>query len=96
MLSQVKIVDSKDDIASFCDAAYISSDNTLSGCIVGVKKASGHKCARCWFYDDNVGNHDLKHSDVCQRCNVAIDAWEKATGNSFARPIEAEAEQPVG
>jgi isoleucyl-tRNA synthetase len=96
MLSQVKIVGSKEEIASFCDTAYISSDDTLSGCIVGVKKASGHKCGRCWFYDDNVGNHDLKHSDVCQRCNVAIDAWEEATGNFFATPVEAAAEQPVG
>jgi isoleucyl-tRNA synthetase len=95
MLSQVNVVGSKDAVASACEAAYISADGTQSGCIVGVKKASGQKCSRCWFYDESVGNHDLRHSDVCQRCNTAIDAWECATGNTFVRPIEAEAEQPV-
>jgi isoleucyl-tRNA synthetase len=95
MLSQVKVVDSKVDVSSVCDAAYISSEDTLSGCIVGVKKASGQKCSRCWFYDASVGKHDLRHSDICQRCNSAIDAWEKATGNTFVRPIEVGSEQPV-
>lgn len=95
MLSQVNVVDSRSAIASACEADYISTEDTVSGCIVGVKKASGQKCSRCWFYDESVGNHDLRHPDACQRCNAAIDAWENATGKTFVRPVEAEAEQPV-
>lgn len=87
MLSEVHIVDSEADIAKVCDTKYIISSPTTSGCIIGVKKASGKKCERCWFYDGQVGNHNLTHSDVCQRCNHAIAEWEEHTGNTFIRPV---------
>jgi isoleucyl-tRNA synthetase len=93
MLSEVHIVDSEADIAKMCDAKYISSSETLSGCVVGVKKASGQKCGRCWFYDNQVGRHDLLHTDACQRCNDAILQWERLRGDAFVRPVaHAEAE----
>ena len=94
MLSQVHIVGSPDDIASSCDEKYISDSATSSGCVVGVTKAAGTKCGRCWFYDTDIGKHDHKHGDVCQRCNDAIAAWEKASGETFTRPVVEEA-QPV-
>ena len=94
MLSQISLVDSISEISAFCDEAYISGASTTSGCVVGVGKASGTKCGRCWFYDTQVGKHGLPHSDVCQRCNEAIFAWEKSTGQTFVRP-EIEEEQPV-
>ena len=94
MLSQVTLVDSVAEIASSCDEAYISEADTSSGCVVGVGKASGSKCGRCWFYDTQVGKHGLPHSDVCQRCNEAIISWEKSTGQTFVRP-EVEEGQPV-
>lgn len=82
MLSQIHLVDSADKISEKCDEAYISS-TTDSGIVVGVKKADGEKCSRCWFYDEEIGTKaGLKH-DVCQRCNVAIDSWEKHTGKTF-------------
>jgi len=59
-----------------------------------VKKASGTKCGRCWFYDDQVGKSDLPHSDVCQRCNQAISSWEEKTGEKFTLKKEEE-ETPV-
>ena len=92
MLSQVHIVESEADIADECDEKYISGGDTLSGCMVGVRKASGHKCGRCWFYDDQVTKHKLPHADACQRCNQAIESWERKSGKAFVRP---EVEQPV-
>ena len=93
MLSQVHIVDSVDAIASSCDEKYISGTDTTSGCVVGVAKAAGTKCGRCWFHDTNVGNHDLPHSDVCQRCNEAISDWERTSGEKFVRMDEESREK---
>lgn len=90
MLSQVKLVERESDISVTCNEKYISDSNTLSGCIVGVAKASGTKCARCWFYDEQIGTQGLQHSDVCQRCNDAISTWEHFTGK-----ISTQAKQPV-
>jgi hypothetical protein len=53
---------------------------------VGVRRASGNKCGRCWFYDEQVGKLGLPHADLCQRCNDALFAWERQTGRSFVRP----------
>lgn len=90
MLSEVKLVNSSEEIAEFCEKQYISASNTESGCIVGVKKASGQKCSRCWIYDNHVGKHGLPHTDACQRCNAAISAWEKQNGEVFTRPVPEE------
>jgi isoleucyl-tRNA synthetase len=94
MLSEVHLVDSESDIRKMCDAKYVSSGPTFSGCIIGIKKASGQKCARCWFYDNSVGKHSLPHSDACQRCNDAVVSWEKHFGNPFVRPL-AETEPAI-
>jgi isoleucyl-tRNA synthetase len=96
MLSQVELVDSEEAVTSACDEKYVATSDTLSGCIVGVKKASGEKCGRCWFYDDQVGKLGLPHEDICQRCNEAILSWEKETGTKFEKPeVEAAAAEAV-
>eukprot|EP00429_Kryptoperidinium_foliaceum_P010472 CAMPEP_0176001570 /NCGR_PEP_ID=MMETSP0120_2-20121206/194_1 /TAXON_ID=160619 /ORGANISM="Kryptoperidinium foliaceum, Strain CCMP 1326" /LENGTH=1037 /DNA_ID=CAMNT_0017334121 /DNA_START=171 /DNA_END=3285 /DNA_ORIENTATION=+ len=94
MLSQVYVVDSLDKIKASCDEKYISGADTSSGCVVGVTKAEGTKCGRCWFYDTQIGKLGLPHDDVCQRCNNAIEVWERKTGQTFSRP-PVEEEQPV-
>lgn len=94
MLSQVHIVESADEIASSCDEKYISGSDTTSGCVVGVAKAAGTKCGRCWFYDTQVGKLGLPQDDACQRCNDAITVWERKTSQTFTRPV-VEEEQPV-
>ena len=38
---------------------------------IGVGKAPGHKCPRCWHYDETV-NEDA--SNVCPRCQAVLDA----------------------
>ena len=78
----MNIVDSEDIVTDSCDEKYVSNDSS-NGWTIGVKKADGTKCNRCWFYDDKVGNHDLTYDGVCQRCNAAIDEWEKETGEKF-------------
>ena len=95
MLSEIVLVDSEADIATACEKQYISGSDTESGCIVGVKKASGQKCGRCWFSDNQVGKHGLLHADACQRCNDAIASWEKHTGKAFVPPVAATEAEPV-
>ena len=60
-----------------------------------MKKAEGKKCDRCWFYDDQVGNHDHTYDGICQRCNEAISSWEVETGNTFVLEIEDKEETIV-
>ena len=94
MLSQVHLVDSASAVLEACGEEYMLSSENVEGAVVGVSKASGEKCQRCWFYDNQVGKHGLPQADVCQRCNEAITSWEKHTGETFAKPTQ-EAEQPV-
>ena len=39
----------------------------IKGLFVGVEKARGVKCDRCWIYEESVGS-DAKHPTVCDRC----------------------------
>ena len=73
---------------------YISTSETSSGCVVGVAKAAGQKCARCWFYDKQVGKLGLPNADLCQRCHEAVLEWERETGEVFSKPA-LEHEQPA-
>ena len=89
---QVNIVDTEEAVSSSCDAEYVAKGE-LSGCTIGVKKADGTKCGRCWFYDKEVGKHGLRFGeDLCQRCDEAIFSWEEKTGSKFATSLE---EAPV-
>lgn len=87
MLSQVHVIGEESKLREACDEKYISSTDTLSGCVVGVKAAGGRKCARCWFYDETPEPKDDEF-DVCQRCNDAIRSWEKQRGESFVMTAE--------
>ena len=95
MLSQVNLVDSEAEVLELCDEKYVAASGTLSGCVVGVKKADGHKCSRCWFYGETMGKDlGMEHEDVCPRCNHAIESWEQVQGEKFVR-AEVSEEQPV-
>lgn len=67
--SGVSIFDSEEDILAKSEFHILSSD-TESGCVVGVKKAEGHKCQRCWLYCKSVNrkNSDGDIVDICSRC----------------------------
>jgi len=74
LASQVHLVDSPEEVSAACDEAHTNPlARSESGCFVGVTKASGSKCERCWFYDDNVGTHS-GHDNVCPRCGAAVQA----------------------
>ena len=63
IVSQVKFVN--DNLA----------ESEIEGINIGVEKASGEKCERCWKYDEEVG-HDHNHSDVCPRCAKVLNELE--------------------
>lgn len=69
--SQVHIVNSAEEVTSACDSALTLSRDTESGAIVGVKRAQGKKCARCWYYCDTV-NTDPVMPHICPRCASAV------------------------
>ncbi|YAI82445.1 MAG: isoleucine--tRNA ligase [cyanobacterium endosymbiont of Rhopalodia sterrenbergii] len=65
LASQVELVDSIENIRK---TEYQSESELVS---VGVIKADGQKCDRCWNYSTKVG----KFSDdltICERCNAAL------------------------
>eukprot|EP00605_Chrysophyceae_sp_TOSAG23-4_P002147 GSChrysophyteH1.ASY1.ANO1.2375.1 assembled CDS len=59
MASQVTVVDSELELIAL-------------GLSVGVARAKGRKCDRCWYYSENVGHH-AQHSDLCLRCAAVLE-----------------------
>jgi isoleucyl-tRNA synthetase len=45
----------------------------LLNCQIGVSKAEGLKCERCWKYDTQVGA-DSNHPTVCARCAAVLNS----------------------
>eukprot|EP01038_Epipyxis_sp_PR26KG_P006503 gene6503-8940_t len=85
MVSQVTIVEDLDELLTRCPdySVLVKTGQSESGVNVGVTKANGNKCDRCWYYcesvgqvDENNSNHDNDkghvHSDLCTRCNHVI------------------------
>ncbi|EAZ90580.1 isoleucine--tRNA ligase [Crocosphaera chwakensis] len=65
LASQVELVDSLDSIKQ---ADYQSESDLVS---VGVIKAEGKKCDRCWNYSTKVGEFK-DDPTICERCNAAL------------------------
>ena len=61
-------VDLVDDAATASAAAYSSAKD---GFTVGVARADGIKCSRCWNYSQRVGE-DAEHEELCERCVPVI------------------------
>ena len=77
MASQVTVVDSELELIALCragDGNYVLAEegNSESGLSVGVARAKGRKCDRCWYYSENVGHH-AQHSDLCLRCAAVLE-----------------------
>jgi isoleucyl-tRNA synthetase len=70
MVSGVKFMESKEDILSICGDCY-SQEKPESGCTVGILKAKGTKCERCWFHDETVGD-EADHPTLCSRCTSIV------------------------
>lgn len=65
IVSQVEIVDA--DVPG----AYESSE--ITGLKIGVAKAAGQKCGRCWIYSPVIGTEAL-HPEICDRCLAHLGA----------------------
>jgi len=48
-------------------AAVQYDSQEIPGLVVGVAKARGRKCQRCWVWSERVGASPL-HPDLCERC----------------------------
>jgi isoleucyl-tRNA synthetase len=66
LASQVEVLDSPEAIQT---AEYKSESDKLS---VGVVKADGEKCDRCWNYSTRVG-YISEHPLLCERCAPALE-----------------------
>jgi isoleucyl-tRNA synthetase len=60
IVSQLQLAEEKDIANPF-------KSEEIKGLVVGVEKARGGKCERCWIYEESVGS-DAKHPTVCARC----------------------------
>lgn len=69
-LRQIFIVS---EIELVADSQGLVASEEIPGLSIGVEKASGEKCERCWVYDTSVGTHG-DHPGVCNRCKNALDA----------------------
>ena len=43
----------------------------VAGLAVGVEKARGEKCERCWIYSTELGS-DPSHPSLCPRCAAVV------------------------
>jgi isoleucyl-tRNA synthetase len=77
MTSQVQIVSTTEEVRSACPEFNLLAKDTESGATIGVAKALGKKCDRCWYYTESVGE-DHEHSDICSRCAdvVRVDGYK--------------------
>lgn len=66
MASQAGLVDSEGE-AGGMDMVVEESVQGVGKVVVGVAKAVGKKCERCWNYSEHVGE-DSEHPHLCERC----------------------------
>ncbi|GMH36377.1 hypothetical protein BSKO_04245 [Bryopsis sp. KO-2023] len=61
------------DVAMGCEFNSVAQVEGLGEVAVGVARADGGKCGRCWNYSSAVGSHD-DHKELCERClPVVVD-----------------------
>lgn len=65
LASQVELLDSPEPAqrAAHCHAS--------EGFTIGIARAQGDKCDRCWNHDPSVGQ-STHHPTICQRCEAAL------------------------
>lgn len=75
------------DLRAFCIVSQIAMqplesapqgaycDEEIAELAIGVEKAHGEKCERCWIYSTELGT-DAEHPTLCPRCTAVIKAME--------------------
>ncbi len=54
-------------------ATYDTGDEGAGVVTVGVRRAQGAKCARCWSYSEAVGTASASHPALCERCVPVVE-----------------------
>lgn len=71
LTSRVTMVSNLEEVVAKCPSYHVGAKESESGISVGICKAEGKKCDRCWFYSESVGD-DHDHPEVCPRCADAV------------------------
>jgi isoleucyl-tRNA synthetase len=73
LVSQIEVVSTWEELQRASPQYNVAAADSEGGMAVGVARAEGRKCARCWFYSANVGE-DHAHSGICLRCADVVVA----------------------
>lgn len=82
--SSVKLAASQEEVTG---CPFQQTEETASGLSVGVVKAAGTKCERCWHYEGQMGTHK-EHPTLCGRCIEAVEKMpERMPVNNQSVPV---------
>lgn len=73
IVSQAELVDSAGEAAAMPYTSTAALEGVEGEVTVGIGKAEGHKCGRCWNYSTAVGA-DVDHPELCERCAPVVKA----------------------
>ena len=62
--------------AARASVTYESQD--IPGLVIGVDRARGEKCERCWMRSERVGEN-AEHRTLCERCVPVVLARSRAS-----------------
>ncbi|MFC2075194.1 isoleucine--tRNA ligase [Bdellovibrionota bacterium] len=68
IVSEIELASPPEDILRF-------ESEEIPGFVVGIRKASGEKCERCWMRTPEVGQQS--HKDICKRCGDVVTRLTK-------------------
>merc|ERR1719164_247773 len=86
LASQVRMVEDADELESLVaegTTPVVAETAAFGEVLVGVAKAEGAKCERCWSYSGRVGA-DASHPTLCERC-VPVVVEDPPGGGARAR-----------
>jgi isoleucyl-tRNA synthetase len=49
----------------------VHESQEIPGLVIGVDRARGRKCQRCWTWSERVGA-DARHPGLCERCLAVV------------------------
>jgi len=96
--SDVEVVTDEELVRECRHVVADESDGPTKGMVVGVDRAEGTKCERCWCIDPAVGS-SAQHPTLCVRCDAAVSeigfppqpALSKTHASAEAEPATAAA-----
>ena len=60
-------------------ASVTYESQEIPGLVIGVDRAPGEKCARCWMRSERVGEN-AAHPSLCERCVPVVLAATRGSG----------------